>query len=166
MAVSYRISYEENGGIEFGFDDRAYFSIGLFYFGGEMNQKGFSLIEVLVAISIGLLVFSGIAASIFYLIGLNYSVKTEAAVYRDLTTVMERVGNTPLNSLNTLYPNNTALQTSEVTNILGGYKAPSEQIVITYPNGTSADPREIMASANWSDDGRIRTMSMRTLKRG
>jgi len=131
----------------------------------KTNKKGMTLIETLIAITIGLIVFTGMGTCIYYLLILNESTKAQTLIAQDLGATMERINNTSLGNLNTNYPNSQALTQNEVNNILGGYKVTGEVITVTY-SSTTSDPREIIVTANWTERGRARSVSLRTIKRG
>lgn len=134
-----------------------------------MNQKGMGLIEILAAITLGLIVFTGIAITLYYLILSSASTKAETSASQHLAAAMERITNTPLSSLNSQYPNGQSIasySTAEFNTIVQNNPVDSETITVTYPGGTSANPREIVVTDTWRDRNRLRTISMRTFRRG
>lgn len=132
-----------------------------------MNRKGMGLVEILVAVAIGVIVFTGIAASLYYLFIMNESTKNQTRIYQDMSAVMERIDNTSMKLLTTRYPSGT-LSNSEIDLITNenGYQVTGESISVSYPGGTSDDPVEVVVTASWNDRGRPKTMAVRTFKRG
>lgn len=133
---------------------------------GNNRQKGFTLVEFLMSLTIAMLVLGGMVMALIYMTIISTETKNAAQVFQDVQLAMERISGTPLTSLNTQFPNNQALTNSFVTNVLGGYKLPGESIVVTYPNGTSANPREVVVTGSWPNRGGTRTTSLRTYIRG
>ncbi len=133
-----------------------------------MNQKGAGLIEILIAVVIGVVVFSGTTAALYQLFALNEGTKNQTQIYQDMSAVMERIDSTSMNLLNTRYPNGQSISSGEVGLITSGqgYQVSGESITVSYPSGTNTNPREIVVTANWNDRGRPKSMSIRTFKRG
>lgn len=136
-----------------------------------MNRKGMSLIEILVAVAIGVIVFTSIVAAFYYLFIMNETTRAGVQVYQDVAAAMERITNTPLTSLNTRYPDGQHLSAAEISLITGGngFRVNGETITVSYPRGTgdSVNPREIVVTATWSVRGRQqKSMSLQTFKGG
>jgi len=130
------------------------------------HQKGFTLVEFLMSLTIAMLVLGGMIMALLYMTLMSTASKREAQVFQDVQLTMERVSGTSLTSLNVQFPNNQALTDTFVSNILSGYKIPGESIVVTYPNGTAANPREVVVTGSWPDKTGVRTVSLRTYVRG
>ena len=132
----------------------------------SLNQRGFTLVETIFSIMVAAIVLVGVVEAFLYLTNMSSISKNRTLVFQDMQVTMERISGTALNSLNSQFPNNQALSNAFVTNVLGGYKLPSETITVNYPNGTTANPREVVVVGQWTDRGLARTIALRTFKRG
>ncbi len=132
----------------------------------QNRQKGFTLVEFLMSLTIAMLVLGGMIIALLYMALVSTESKREAQVFQDVQLTMERVSGTALTNLNIQFPHNQALTSTFVSNVLGGYKIPGESIVITYPGGTATNPREVVVTGSWPERGSARTISLRTYIRG
>lgn len=130
------------------------------------HQKGFTLVEFLMSLTIAMLVLGGMIMALLYMTLMSTASKREAQVFQDVQLTMERVSGTDLTSLNIQFPDNQALTSTFVSDVLGGYKLPGESITVSYPSGTNTNPREVVVTGSWPDRGATRTTSLRTYIRG
>ena len=130
------------------------------------REGGFTLVEYMLSVFVAVLILGGAVVSLLYLTLMTSSSKKEALVAQDVQLVMERLSATPFTNLNTQFPNNQALSSNFVSNVLGGYKVSGESILVSYPNGTTANPREAVVIGSWPERGVSQTLSMRTMRRG
>ena len=115
--------------------------------------------------TIAFIVFSGSAASLYYLVRLNRTIQNETRIQHDLIAIMERIDSLSLASLNASFPQGTLDNSigTETRQTIGPYRVPGERVSLTY---AGTDPRRITATAFWDDHGRTRNLSVNTYKRG
>lgn len=130
------------------------------------NQRGFTLVETIFSIMVAAVVLVGVVEAFLYLTSMSGVSKNRTLVFQDVQTTMERISGLSLNDLNTEFPDGQVLLNTFVSNVLGGYKLPSETITVTYPSGTNTNPREIVVVGQWVDRGIARIVTLRTYKRG
>lgn len=122
-----------------------------------MNRKqGFSLIELIIAISIVVPVLLGAIGLNVYVFRMNETSRRAVVALQDAHTVIERIRNTSETSLaqvTSIYPSGQAVS--------GFSNLPSEQVTVTYPNA-SADPLAITVTVSWTDRQGPMTRSLAT----
>lgn len=138
---------------------------------GEIGNRGFGLVEVMVALSIlglALAYSSQVQGGAMALIESNQDTMTATA---DLQAAMEQVLLLPHDNIPTTYIAGTtytgasAAAAGPFTSILWPIHLRNERITVTYPDGSTADPLEILVTVNFSDKkGRARTMTLTTMK--
>ena len=134
------------------------------------NQKGMSLIEILVATLITVIAIGGLLQAYRHFNVLAESTEEIGTAIRNLTTMMEKIRSTPITSVETLFPNGTAdgggVNDYEtiVEGAGGGYELSNEQITVTYPN-PGTNPLEIVITVQWDGpQGRQYIRSLSTFK--
>ena len=83
----------------------------------------------------------------------------------DLDDIVECMRATPFNTVQATFPSGVA-NGGGVTSYLalvGGYTLLNEQITVTYPSQTPTRI-EVLATLNWTERGRARTMQLSTVR--
>ncbi len=132
----------------------------------RLGKKGLTLIEVLLSVLIAVIILVGVVEAMLYLTAISSSSKSRASVFQDVQATMERIVGTSFTNLTTTFPNNTVLSSAFVTNVLRGYKLPSETITVSYPAGIGGNPIEVLVTGQWTDQGRTKNIFLRTFRRG
>ncbi len=123
----------------------------------QMNGKrGFTLIELIISLSIIVPVLLGVIGLNVYVFRMNETSRRAVVAVQDAHTVIERIRNaseTSLAQVTTTYPSGQAV---------GGFSnLPSEQVTVAYPNA-SADPLAITVTVSWQDRQGTMTRSLTT----
>ena len=123
-------------------------------------KKGFTLVEVLMAIGIITLVILTFVSSMNYSILLNANVKERMIAMNDAVLVMEQIrtrANTyGLTGANSVTDSNVVWSTGLSNNLQ------SESVQVTFPNGTTGDPLTTKVTINWLDKTRAQNFSLTT----
>ncbi len=130
------------------------------------KERGTSLVEILVALTIFVIAMSGLLGSIFAVVYLSETSRNLTVATSDLNNIMERIRATPFDHLAADFPQGVADGTAAnpYQSIVGGYRLNNEHITITYANPAS-DPREIKGTVAWQDKkGRSYTASFSTYR--
>lgn len=130
------------------------------------NESGLTLLEVLSSMLIASLILVGVIEALIYLTAVGSLNKNRTLVFQDVQVTMERISGAPFGNLTTQFPDGQPLTSAFVTNVLGGYKLPSESITVSYPSGTASNPLEVLVSGQWNEQAAVRTVSLRTMRRG
>lgn len=120
------------------------------------EEKGFTLIELIIALSIIVPVLLGTIGLNVYVFSINETSRRAMIAVQDAHTVIERIRNvskTSLAQVVTTYPNGKAVS--------GFSNLPSEQVIVTYPNA-NADPLVITVTVDWADRQGAMTRSLAT----
>jgi prepilin-type N-terminal cleavage/methylation domain-containing protein len=133
---------------------------------GKNQQRGTSLIEILVAVAIFAVAMSGLLGSIFAVVYLSETSRNLTIATSDLNNIMERVRATPFDHLAQDFPQ--AVTDGPAANrypaIIGGYRLNNQHITVTYAN-PAGDPREVKTTITWEDKkGRPYTASFSTYR--
>jgi len=132
----------------------------------KKNQKGITLVEILVATLITTVAIGGLLEAYRHFNTLAESTKQINTAMRDLTTMMERVRSTAFATIEINFPNGTidGGGANDYSAIVGGYSLTNEQIVVTYPN-PGANPLEIIITVQWTGpQARIYTKTLSTFR--
>ena len=134
-----------------------------------MRTRGMTLVELLVAMMVAVL--GGL-----WLLGAYHSVleMTEVSQQADIATndlrdMMERIKTTPFTSLAANFPNGAANGVvgggpNLYAPIVGNYTLNAEQITVAHRPTTASDPRELIATLQWTNRGRTYQRSLSTLR--
>ncbi len=87
----------------------------------EGNKRGFTLVEVLFSVFIGVLILAGVVEAMVYLTALTSSSKSRALVFQDAQMTMERIMGTQFNSITTTFPNAQALPSTSGSFVANGF---------------------------------------------
>lgn len=133
------------------------------------HRLGFTLVEVVLAFAVLLVAGVWLLGSYRYALTLSEVSEQTTEAISDLKGMMERISNTPFNSLATDFPsgavNGVVGGTAEkYGGIIGGYSLPSEQVVVTHLPTTTADPRELTVQVRWTSGGRSYQKSFSTMR--
>jgi type IV pilus assembly protein PilV len=124
------------------------------------NDKGYSLIEVLIALLLAALVFAGLLKSSLLVINTNLDnvLRDEAASVADQQ--MTQVKNTPFNALPAVYTQQTTTATRSIramTNIAF--------ITTQTVNPLDANNKSVTIQVSWTRNGQTRSQTYATLVR-
>ena len=122
----------------------------------KQNQRGFSLFETVIAVTILFIASTGsirlfVQAAQMTSTSKHYTEATYAA-----RAHMEEIKNTDFDDITTVFPEYTQ-------NLVLDTALPDEAIwFVTYPNGVSADPLQVLATVSWPENGDTKSLSLTT----
>lgn len=120
------------------------------------NTRGFTLIELIIALSVIVPVLLGSIGLNVYVFRMTETSRRAMVAVQDAHTVIERIRNVSKTSLVQVVSTYPSGQT-----VSGFSNLPSEQVTVTYPNA-SADPLAITVTVNWTDRQGTMTRSLAT----
>jgi len=124
------------------------------------NDKGYSLIEVLIALLLAALVFAGLLKSSLLVMNTNLDnlLRDEAASVADQQ--MTQVKNTPFNALPSVYTQQTTTATRSI-------RAMTTMAFITTQtvNPLDANNKSVTIQVSWTRNGQTRSQTYATLVR-
>jgi hypothetical protein len=108
--------------------------------------RGFTLAELLF--SAALLIITLVPLVLTYINArARIDITREISIANDdARDVLEKIKGVPFPNIVTLFPPNTAINQS----VIGGYYLPNENIVVSYPSGTTVLPLMIQVSISWT----------------
>ncbi|MGD2279200.1 MAG: hypothetical protein PVH45_03775 [Candidatus Omnitrophota bacterium] len=127
----------------------------------QLDDKGLTIVELMIVslIMVGMLVgIWGVMINSLNYIGLA---REESVATDDLKDVMEKMKCVIFSDLFDVFPDNQSVD----PDLIGGFLLNDENIVVTYPQGTNADPLEIEVEVTWTrKTGGTRSLSMQTIR--
>ena len=124
------------------------------------NDKGYSLIEVLIALLLAALVFAGLLKSSLLVINTNLDnlLRDEAATVADQQ--MTQVKNTPFNALPSVYTQQTATTTRSIRAMTTIAFVTTQTV-----NPLDANNKSVTIQVSWTRNGQTRSQTYATLMR-
>jgi len=120
--------------------------------GMKFSRKGFTFLELMVAIAILLIILSGLLTTFVYCIVMNEANNNLVVAANDAQYVMEKIKSLDYDSINTSTLNSLTLYFNNL---------PNENLTNSYVTGTG--PKEITINVNWTERGRQRNFQLSTL---
>ncbi|HNV86069.1 MAG TPA: prepilin-type N-terminal cleavage/methylation domain-containing protein [Candidatus Omnitrophota bacterium] len=123
---------------------------------GKTDRRGFTLVEILIALAITVPVLFGIIVSILHMYRANEVSHEVITALQDAHAVIEQIRNVSRSGLSAVtaqFPNGGA--------VAGFNNLTNEQVVVTYPNAT-ADPLAVTVTTTWTNRNRAVSRALRT----
>ncbi len=108
----------------------------------KCNQRGFTFVEVIVALGLLLIASTGTFGVFFFALQNAGTAKHTTAATYSAKWQMETIKNTTFEYITALFPDGV---TSEVQ----GTSLPDGEMTVTYPDGTGANPLTITVTVSW-----------------
>jgi prepilin-type N-terminal cleavage/methylation domain-containing protein len=116
------------------------------------DAAGFTFVEVLIAITLLVIGFLGVYASLYATALLRETAnETNVAMFK-LQTTMEYIFSLPFDKIPVDLPAGAAVNVSPLVDSdpNNNFQLSGEQVVVTYPKGTGADPLEFTITITWT----------------
>ncbi len=131
------------------------------------DTRGFTFVEVLVAITLMIIGFLGIYASLFSSSMLRETAnETNIAMFK-LNTTAEYLFTIPFDTITTRFPEGAVVDVNAFVDSdpNNDFSLSAEQVTVNYPNGIDADPLHFVVTINWTSRmGTVRTESISTAR--
>jgi Tfp pilus assembly protein PilV len=122
------------------------------------NERGFSAMETIVALGIMLFVSTSVVGLFAHSLQATGRSKHYTAATYTARAKMEAIKDTDFASITSQYPDDVSNLITGTTNL------PSESAwVVTYPNGTSADPLAVTVTVSWPENTGTHSVQLTTL---
>ena len=120
----------------------------------RLNEKGFTMIETLIATAI--IVFVATSTMSLFMAGYKYSntagqIVTATNIAR---AKVEQIRDTSVENIPNTFPGGYHIVVDEL---------PEGQWYVTYPDGTIADPLNVLVSVEWTERGTPHSLELATL---
>lgn len=128
------------------------------------QKSGFTLIEILLAITLITIVIAAVGASFQYAASLSSFAQNKITAANDAERTMEEVRRVA--NASGLTGSNSASDSTYWTTWLSGQTfsgLPSQSVSVTFPAGTGTDPLQVLVTINWSEKGTTRTFRLYSL---
>jgi|GEM_PF-4167872 len=119
---------------------------------GRKRTSAFTFVEVLIAITLMVIGFLGIFASMYASALLRETAnETNIAVFKAQTTT-EYIFGIPFDTVPTVFPAGNPVNVNALvdSNLMNDFQLSNEQISVTYPGGTAADPLRFVVTVTWT----------------
>ncbi|MFH1202137.1 MAG: hypothetical protein V1674_04525 [Candidatus Omnitrophota bacterium] len=122
--------------------------------------RGIIFIEILIATFVFVVTLAVLSTSYLAMLNLVELARLTTVANKDAENVMERIQSTNFTNIVPKFPDGAVAPTfpTETLSLDG------EQITVTYPQGVSVDPLEILVTVSYSHKGRSLTQTIRTLR--
>jgi hypothetical protein len=131
------------------------------------RAAAFTFVEVLVAVTLMVIGFLGVYASMYASALLRETAnETNVAMFKCQAT-MEYIFSLPFDQITTVFPPGTPVNVSPFidSNPENNFILSGEQVVVTYPNGPGVDPIHFVVTITWTSRlGTQRTESLSTAR--
>ncbi len=129
--------------------------------GFSPGKRGFTLAEVMVVSLV--IMISVVALWRVYMVSLDLIIKAKElrVAADDLKDVFEKIRSVAFSDILDVFPDGGSVSPS----VVGGFLLSDESIVVSYPDGTDANPLTIKVTITWTGkDGRVYTRSFYTMR--
>lgn len=128
----------------------------------NIKKSGFTLLELLIGTAVLIVALVGLIAAYTGCFVLNENARNLTIAINDAQCVMEEMRDRNITS-NIVQENWTTWAATDLPNGGGCNSLDNENIVVTYPSGTTVTPLRILATVNWTEKSRQRSVQTVTL---
>lgn len=112
-------------------------------------KKGLTLVELMIAFLILAVAILAIWGVFIYALSNTIQAREMNIATDDLKDVLEKIKGTPFSNIVGNFPDGGAINATDI----GGFLLNNESITVTYPQGTTGDPLEIVLTITWTGKG-------------